>query len=723
VLEQIDTLALIEEDKELGISNRYSKVDSLGIDIKASGLKTEIADKGYIWRYQLTSSHTHSLGLLFSSYVLPEGARLYIYNEAHTRLLGAFSNLNNKESKQLAIAELNGDNATIEYFEPYSVEFEGSLVLGSVSQSYKDMATVMATEARIGINCEQGSSWQDQKHSVCRMTYTEGRYGYYCTGFLINNVKKDEPPYFMSANHCISTNTVAATLVTYFNYENSSCSSEDADATQTLSGATLTATNDASDFTLLLLDEIPPKDYSAYLAGWEISRSPLTGTCIHHPEGTAKCISVDDDAPQTYARAINWDDGNTTSANTHWSVSFEEGNTEGGSSGSPLFDDNFRAIGQLHGGDDTQSFYGKISVSWNNNSASTKQLKYWLDPAATGATSIDGTYFKINPVADFSVTYPAACIDNAVTITDNTKYSPKTWEWKIEPTTYTLANGTELSSQNLQVVFNESGEYSVQLITSNDYGSDTLVKSNFIQVVDDIQVSVSGIPADSIICGCNLTNFPIIASGALSYSFSVDETDKIEYEAKGDTLYLSLIESEKKNGSFTAQVNVTGSLGTCTDTHSYNLKIEMPPNDDIENAIRLWPGDNGEFTNFCASAEDDEPLPPLSSCYSAEAWCPSSDDSISNSIWFTFFGTANGKLTIDTKNINNRIAVYEADSYADILSGNESSYTIIGANDDRSSSDVSAQLEDLQVVYGKKILVADRWHRWGYRRYCSSIAK
>jgi hypothetical protein len=44
------------------------------------------------------------------------------------------------------------------------------------------------------------------------MTFNDSRYEYYCTGSLVNNVREDGTPYFLTANHCISTNAMAQTL-------------------------------------------------------------------------------------------------------------------------------------------------------------------------------------------------------------------------------------------------------------------------------------------------------------------------------------------------------------------------------------------------------------------------------------------------------------------------------------------------------------------------------
>jgi hypothetical protein len=77
---------------------------------------------------------------------------------------------------------------------------------------------------------------------------------------------------------------------------------------------------------------------------------------------------------------------------------WEIGTTESGSSGSPLFDQEGRIIGQLYAG---QSFcngtennndfdiYGRFGVSWNAGDRPKTRLKDWLDPLNTGQSSIE----------------------------------------------------------------------------------------------------------------------------------------------------------------------------------------------------------------------------------------------------------------------------------------------------------------------------------------------
>ena len=74
---------------------------------------------------------------------------------------------------------------------------------------------------------------------------------------------------------------------------------------------------------------------------------------------------------------------------THWRIdAWEDGTTEGGSSGSPLFNDDKQVIGQLHGGvascfNNINDYYGRLALSFD-------YIKEWLDPDSSGVTSING---------------------------------------------------------------------------------------------------------------------------------------------------------------------------------------------------------------------------------------------------------------------------------------------------------------------------------------------
>ena len=137
-------------------------------------------------------------------------------------------------------------------------------------------------------------------------------------------------------------------------------------------------------------------NFNAYWNGWDANNTATTGgTGIHHPAGDIKKIS-------TFS-------GNTVSSswgstpNTHWRLIWTanangHGVTEGGSSGSPIFNNSSgRIVGTLTGGGsycnatNQPDFYGKVSYHWiSNGTTNNRRLKPFLDPANTGALTQNG---------------------------------------------------------------------------------------------------------------------------------------------------------------------------------------------------------------------------------------------------------------------------------------------------------------------------------------------
>jgi lysyl endopeptidase len=91
----------------------------------------------------------------------------------------------------------------------------------------------------------------------------------------------------------------------------------------------------------------------------------------------------------------SWGENTGPGDGSHARVLWTHGVTEPGSSGSPLFDASGRIIGQLHGGTSEcykslPDWYGRISRSWEGGGEPGTRLRDWLDPANTGATTLDG---------------------------------------------------------------------------------------------------------------------------------------------------------------------------------------------------------------------------------------------------------------------------------------------------------------------------------------------
>jgi len=706
-LDSIPVGKMLENDQKYKIDNRYGIVQACNVDIKEAGIKTEIQGKGIVWQYRIESENAFSLGIFFKKYRLPAGASVFIYDSSKKLLRGAFTHHNNNPKNQLPVAEFPANNLVVEYFEPFSSSFSGELILGSVSQAYAKIAGV--NDFRIGINCLEGDGWQKEKHSVCLMTYHDFTNSYFCTGTLINNVKEDETPYFLTANHCIKSESLASTLITYFNYENSECSADDAAFSQTLSGATFLSGSPHSDFSLLLLSELPPDEYHPFYAGWDVTgNNPRSSACIHHPDGEPKSIALANNTAFSYGEKIDWFSEDlrlisTTLPHTHWNAIFDRGLPEAGSSGAPLFDQNKRVVGQLHGGVNSVLLFGKLSESWDFNLEPNQQLSYWLDPFKVKKT-LDGIW-KLPPKTNFRAELQEVCVNSPVLFTDHTTHRPTEWNWQIDPSTYRFTNGTDSSSQNPQLLFLKDGTYSVRLRTTNKYGSDELVQKEYIIARSKLNVSFLKARKDSVVCGCDLKSFPLVAGGAVIYNFETNKPDLIETETRLNTALLTLKSVDKQNESFNTWLKVTGTNGLCVEADSILLHVIIQPNDNVANAAKLLLGRNTGFSNQCATAEINEPNPPSAGCTVKKGWCPDlrPDNSLlDNSIWFSFVSPSNGNITINTYGFDDQIAVYQASAPQSILSADKRQFTLIAANDNRSNSDKTSLLEDLALEPGKQ---------------------
>lgn len=86
----------------------------------------------------------------------------------------------------------------------------------------------------------------------------------------------------------------------------------------------------------------------------------------------------------------------------------------------------------------------------------------------------------ILPEVEFRPDKLVACTGEVVSFADLSLYSPIQWEWQFDPASVTFVNGTDQSSQNPQVVFNEATSYAATLTVWNLNGSSELTKFDLI---------------------------------------------------------------------------------------------------------------------------------------------------------------------------------------------------------------------------------------------------
>ncbi len=381
ILPLVDKNMLLDEDKiEMAkdVPYRFGTPIEVQYNLDNSGVWEDVTG-GRLWRLSIRSEDAYSINLLYDRFVLPEGAELFVYDQEMETVLGAFTSINNKNHETFSTSPTKGDVTILEYFEPSNVEFPGELQINSVVHAYRD---IFFNEDRgygdsgscnNNVNCSEFSDWQNEVRAAAMILTSGG--SRLCSGSLINNVRQDMTQYFLTANHCLGGES---SWIFMFNYQSSGCSNQDGPTYQTVQGSTLLANNSSSDFGLLRLTETIPESYDVNYAGWDATgNTPSTPVCIHHPSGDIKKITFDYD--------------NASNAGNFWDIdSWDDGTTEPGSSGSPLFDGiTHRIVGQLYGGVASctnwgYDTYGKVSTSWNSG------MSQYLDPDNTGTMVLDG---------------------------------------------------------------------------------------------------------------------------------------------------------------------------------------------------------------------------------------------------------------------------------------------------------------------------------------------
>jgi Trypsin-like peptidase domain len=689
------------EDSMQAIPLKYSIFEEVSIDIK-KGLNTKLVD-GQLWQYKLRGTGAVSLQIIFSKFVIPEGAKLYIYDEQMKHFIGAFTNKNMQKDSSFIVADFYGDSLIVEYFEPPNSLISGKLIIGSVGKAFLDIHSSEIRSLYVGINCPEGKDWQYQKHSTCMITFKFAGSGYLCSGSLINNVNKDGIPYFLTASHCIHDSITARTMVTYFNYDEIQCSSKVIQR-KTLSGSTLLSTGPWSDYSLLKLDTTPPPDYQPYYAGWDRSQTIGKSTvCINHPRGNPKKIAFDYKPPIIVPAFLTWDEGLSSPAYSHWAVNFTDGTVQPGSSGSPLFDENKRIIGQLHGSDIGSEYFGMFSYSWTHNSSVYKPLQYFLDPYNTGLTKIDGYFPSSNvPDPEFYQAFPQVCFSTPIKLKNNSVFNSIFWKWRFTPDTITYVNNTDSTSENPVVTFNKLGYYKIELLEGNVFGNDSIVADSSIIASNDLNVKVKSAVPDGL-CLNEFDSILFIAKGASDYEWNfISGSGNYFYFSKfsNDSSFIKKNSTAVFDSTISISIYVTGRNGSCSASDSIIYSLIKPSNDNVEFATQIFYGHNGPFTNQCAMIQSGEPSPPYISCMSQDSWCDQSLDNnnhVQHSVWFKIIAETD-QLFISTNGIDSRIALYDALSSINLLNGN---YVILAANDDVSSSNFNSVLNNVPVVVGK----------------------
>ena len=415
VLPDINVTALEAED-EINNANktapwRFGFEHIVNDDFNETG-RWDDTKGGRIWQITYSAPQALTMNVFFNKFRLAEGASVHIYASDGSVYDGAYTSSNNQPDKLLSSIPIATNSITVEFFEPSNVQGQSDLVIGHVVQGYREIAAFInaSMDQSKALNgsgpCNYDTKcaelfgnpfgapglWDGPVRSVAMMLQNGSAL---CSAALVNNTANDGTPYVLSANHCGTTNGGGRAFLFGWESPTAVCgtagNSTNGPTTNQINGATLRANRSGSDFALWEMNSTPPLSYNVYYAGWDRSGNiPTQATGIHHPSGDVKKICRESDAPYMSA---------TSGAQVWWVDDWEYGVTEPGSSGSPLFDQNQRIIGQLYGGraacsgtvnNGKYDYYGRFNVSWNTGGTASSRLKEWLDPSGLDPSFIDG---------------------------------------------------------------------------------------------------------------------------------------------------------------------------------------------------------------------------------------------------------------------------------------------------------------------------------------------
>lgn len=412
-LETFDHHRLLQEDTRIedeGGRTNHGRVVDTQFTLEDHAEWNTLPNGDQVIRMRFHTNGAAAVAAFFDNYHIPVGAYLFAYDATRTWVEGPYDHTENAEHGIMTTAEVPGDDLVLEIYMPVGVVGTPTLGVRGVGHFYRYVYFHQAEErggsdpCEVDVNCPEGEPWGPLRDSVVRLRIVDGNQIGLCSGVLVNTTAADCRRYMLTALHCAQGVSDAdfLSLQVRFNYEKSGCGTGAAPSSRNRNGVFHLADsndgggNSGSDFLLVELEDEIPQNWNPFFAGWDASGAGSSeGVCIHHPAGDVKKISTYDD--------------NLTSVwfgapGSHWEVRWVEtetnhGVTEGGSSGSPIFNEEGLILGNLTGGTsfctapNAPDYYGRMSHHWDSNpNPSSEKLKEWLDPDDTGAEIMFGGY-------------------------------------------------------------------------------------------------------------------------------------------------------------------------------------------------------------------------------------------------------------------------------------------------------------------------------------------
>ncbi len=314
--------------------------DAFDDDLSPQLSWTELSDGSFVTSVSVTTPGAEALRVSIRADLLP-GGEIRFFRPGSEEIFQVITledfHFVEDEMETLWSPTVDGDTIGIEVYLP-STKALGAFSLTVDTVAHTVFPTTSLPKARkldcpnihIDVACRSSSIDDTNENAVALIRYEKDGSSPSCSGTVLNDIDPDtQIPYFLTANHCVSTAAVARTVEVYWFYQRARCngSSLDSRYTRINSGADLLATSAQHDQTLLRIRGTIPG--GTVLTGWDATdfTHPASVYGIHHPAGTVKRYSSGSTLRHADSR------GYKNMIHVQWS----EGTTEGGSSGSGLF--------------------------------------------------------------------------------------------------------------------------------------------------------------------------------------------------------------------------------------------------------------------------------------------------------------------------------------------------------------------------------------------------
>ncbi len=430
------------------------------ISFPASGVMTTLPDGSRVWRAAVEINQVPAMGFLFDRFHLPKGVKLFFTNENLRQVAGAFDASNNDESGVFAVDAIQGEKVFIEMnidpnvdINQIDMHVNQVLVFFRAVEhldqylmpidAYDNQLNGSSSICNINAICPQGADYANSRKATVQTIDMLG--GGACSATLVNNTgntPQNCTPYILTATHCQGSGTMNnnafSQMLVRFNFERPDCAGTGATNGRSMVGVNLKARANYNeswdvddikgDFMVYELKEAIPPSYGAVLAGWNRNPSiqqnvaaPKKFIGFHHPNGDNKKLTTSQSI-----QSQSWPSTVPNANGERWFQFVTEGYLAPGSSGSGLFDFDGRLIGVASVASITNQvpnncfvnsanqevyamdviWYDKLSHGWDyavDGNATNRKISPWLDPANTGATSINAVTSSCTPLGTTSV--------------------------------------------------------------------------------------------------------------------------------------------------------------------------------------------------------------------------------------------------------------------------------------------------------------------------------